>query len=176
MDDQLSALLKQLEASSFLGKSDYYPTDDESAHMRFEYSLRKFVIKNKSPLYATEIVNEIAFTPDYRVAEWKESVGNQPSQTFSQEEIESMDRNGILWGQFLFKDPRCFLRHNLGVEKLEEGVYRVKVWERNLFFKKVTVYVELYVAGGMLKRLRKYSVINGKEVANQSFGIEFEYP
>ena len=130
------------------------------------------MVKNKSPFWAVETVEEISFDENFNVISFEETFGGKYIKS-SPAEIKQMERYGII-DRFRFKDPRYVIKTGTDFKILSTDVYRVKILEEDLLGKKICIYVELYLDKGVLKKMKIRKFIGRKELVSQSQEIEFQ--
>ncbi|HLC59084.1 MAG TPA: hypothetical protein VJH34_01000 [archaeon] len=184
MEKELAELLKKLESITFSGRSNYYPLDAKDGYLKMEYGQKKLIVRNKSPLYDNESVIEIGYNENYDVIFYKESIGDVQKDLTNQ--IKKHEEYGIL-NLYLEKDPRWSIKKGKSIEKVDDKSYRIKVLEGKIQDKPVSLYIELELENGILKRMnrslcveewvklglaRKYTT---REIESQRSTTEFSY-
>lgn len=166
---ELEDLLADLQQKTFSGESDYY-AQHPGCHLRFTYSLGKLTVDNKALL--GHAISEVGLDAERGVSSLVETLDGVRKE-YTSKEIADLAGYNMLRGRCLHHDPRYALFVAEDIKKLGEGHYDMRIWEDNLFGKKIQVRAELLFDDRALKSMTTRKLAGKKEIPGQTYTIMF---
>lgn len=172
---KIEALLKKMNSTSFIGKSDYCHKNYDG-YFIMEYSPNKLVVRDKTPYCDNEMSVKITYDDGFNVIGFCEFRNNKTVAEYSAPDVPKVQAHGVL-SRYLFCDPRYVISIGSEVKrpKIEDAPLKIKLCEENFVFNTICAYAYIYVQNNLVTSMQIRKFNEKKEIGYQRHTIVFSY-